>query len=99
MLVGSSPPLDVCATFVGKFLLHFNRHGAAPRVWSIDIIEQRGGADFEGAEINVSEIVWFTPTRTVYRAKATPDDEGGKPSAWLETEGTLRIYGQFAEIR
>lgn len=83
----------------GRFRLHFNRHGAAPRVWSIDVIEvdEETGEELECEEINVEEIHWSTPTRTVYRPKSTPDDDG-KPSAWLETEGTLIIIRGKARI-
>jgi hypothetical protein len=76
-------------TFTGKFRIHFNRHGAAPLVWCVAT---------DGWELAVSEVRWSTPARTVYRAKSTPDDEDGKPSAWLETSGTLRVEGGIATI-
>lgn len=76
-------------TFVGKMRLHFNRHGAAPLVWCIAT---------EGWELAVSEIECMVPTRTVYRSKATPDDEDGRPSAWLECEGVLMVNGSIATI-
>jgi hypothetical protein len=30
--------------------------------------------------------------------KSTPDDEDGKPSAWLETSGVLTLHGSEAII-
>lgn len=82
------PGLSLAIT--GTFRLRFNRHGAAPLVWSVRTDEW---------EINVAELDWHTPTRSVYRPKETPYDEDGKPSAWLETTGTLQIVGSRAVIR
>lgn len=65
-------------TFVCKgslLRLHFNRHGAAPLVWSISTGE---------FEVSVKSFrVHGVAIETVYAPKATPDDEDGKPSAWL----------------
>jgi len=58
-----------------KLRLHFNRHGAAPLVWSIST------GDFEVAVKGF--LVFGVAIETVYAPKATPDDEDGKPSAWL----------------
>lgn len=63
--------------------LHFNRHGAAPLVWNIATDDYEiavKGFHTEGVRIV-----------TVYAPKATPDDEDGKPSAWLETEGLVEV--------
>ena len=58
-----------------KLRLHFNRHGAAPLVWCIST------GDFE---IAVKSFRTFgVPIETVYTPKSTPDDEDGRPSAWL----------------
>lgn len=76
-------------TFAGKFRLHFNRHGAAPLVWCVATDEW---------EIAVAGIDCTAPMVTVYRPKETPDDEDGKPSAWLETRGTLTLTGSIARI-
>ena len=68
--------------FHGTFRIHFNRHGAAPLVWCV------ATDDFE---IAVAHLTIEAPLRAVYRPKATPDDEDGRPSAWLETTGCLSL--------
>ena len=73
----------------GTFRVYFNRHGAAPLVWCV------ATDDFE---IAVPAVFINAPISTVYRPKATPDDEDGKPSAWLEVSGTLTINGALASI-
>jgi hypothetical protein len=77
-------------TITGTFRLHFNRHGAAPLVWCIAT---------DDWELAVSSFSVKVPLRSVYRAKATADDEDGKPSAWLEATGTLVLHSSHAEIR
>jgi hypothetical protein len=55
--------------------LHFNRHGAAPLVWCLAT---------DNFEIAVKGFrVYGVAIETIYRPKETPDDEDGKPSAWL----------------
>jgi hypothetical protein len=66
----------------GRWRVYFNRHQAAPLVWCV------ASDHFEFA---VADLVIEVPVRTVYQPKAMPDDEDGKPSAWLEFEGTLLI--------
>ena len=73
----------------GTFRIHFNRHGAAPLVWCV------ATDDFELA---VSAVDIKVPVRSVYAPKATADDEDGKPSAWLEVTGALRLVGSTAVI-
>lgn len=76
--------------FAGKFRLHFNRHGAAPLVWCVAT---------DAWELAVSEIrVLGATVKSVYRSKDTPDDEDGKPSAWLEVAGHLHVEGSIATI-
>lgn len=73
------------AIFTGRMRVHFNhfnRHGAAPLVWCIAT---------DTFELVVTNFTITTPLRPVYRPKATADDDDGKPSAWLETVGTLTI--------
>ena len=77
-------------TATGRFRLHFNRHGAAPLVWCVAT---------DGWELAVSSVVVMAPLRTVYRPKETPDDDDGKPSAWLEVDGVLTVAGSVATIR
>lgn len=74
----------------GTFRVHFNRHGAAPLVWCV------ATDDWEIAVASVSLV--GANVRSVYRAKSTPDDEDGKPSAWLEVTGLVTIVGSEARI-
>ncbi len=76
------------AIHVGTMRLHFNRHGAAPLVWSVDAIGEDGAVLWELAVAGISCMV---PVGSRYVPKATPDDEDGKPSAWFEVQGTLTI--------
>lgn len=63
--------------------LHFNKHGAAPLVWSVHC----------GAfEIECRGFRSYVPLSTVYRPKATPDDDDGLPSAWLAPMQILCNY-------
>lgn len=68
-----------------KLRLHFNRHGAAPLVWCV------ATDDFEIAVKGFR--VFDVGLETVYITKATPDDEDGKPSAWLRpaTHAQIRV--------
>lgn len=75
-------------TFTGKMRLHFNRHAAAPLVWCVVPLD---GDDEPRCEVAVREVHVAAPLRTAYRPKATPDDEDGKPSAWLEVFGELTV--------
>jgi hypothetical protein len=76
--------------FSGRFLVYFNRHQAAPLVWCIR---------FEDIfEIAVASVMIDSPAKTVYLPKSIPDDEDGRPSAWLEVTGVLTISGAGARI-
>jgi len=88
-LMGSVSPPPPGPMFTGTFRVHFNRHGAAPLVWSVAT---------DDWELAVSEVEIHGQARTVYRPKATPDDEDGKPSAWIEATGGLAIVGSLARI-
>lgn len=80
-------------TITGAFMMHFNRHGAAPLVWSIAPLVREGAASVPVFEIAVREVSFHgVLVETVYRPKSTPDDEDGKPSAWLECSGTVRVF-------
>lgn len=76
--------------YTGQMRLHFNRHGAAPLVWCVSTAEW---------EIAVSHILCLVPLRSVYAPKPTADEDDGKPSAWFEVEGRLRIIGSTASIQ
>lgn len=74
-----------CGVFDGPLHVHFNRHGAAPLVWSVHPADERW-------EVAVKRVVLDGVLMTsVYRPKATPDDEDGKPSAWFEVTGRLEL--------
>ena len=76
--------------YAGQMRVSFNRHAAAPLVWSIAT---------DDWELNVKDVRFVgLEVRTAYRAKATPDDEDGRPSAWLECCGELFVRGGVAEI-
>jgi len=76
--------------FTGTFRLHYNRHGAAPLIWCVTT---------DDWELAISEFHVHVPLTSVYRPKATADDDDGKPSAWLEATGTLEVVGSKAVIR
>lgn len=69
--------------FTAKVRLHFNRHTAAPLVWCV------ATDDFEIAVRGF--VVQGALVETVYSPKETPDDEDGKPTAWLSTIGQAKI--------
>ncbi len=73
--------------YVGAVRLYFNRLSAEPMMWCVspedaawEIVVQRVSLEAGAAAV------------TVWRQKATPDDEDGRPSAWIAAHGRLRIY-------
>lgn len=79
-------------TFTGTFRIYFNRHGAAPLMWCVSPEEGDWEIAVQHVEIHVE--AW-----TVYEPKATPDDEDGRPSAWIRVTGELDIrHGGIARI-
>lgn len=82
----AAPPLALIGVaYSGPLHVHFNRHGAAPLVWSVHPADGRW-------EVAVKRVVLDGLQMTsVYRPKATPDDEDGKPSAWFEVTGRLEL--------
>ena len=85
-LGGTPSALPIGQSFVltGKWRVYFNRHGAADKPWCI-------APEDGGWEIAVASIGIANRAMTVYRPKVTPDDEDGKPSAWVAVEGLLTI--------
>ncbi len=69
---------------VGRWRIYFNRHGAAGLPWCV-------APDAGGWEIAVAEVRIDGAARTVYQAKATPDDEDERPSGWVAVEGALTV--------
>lgn len=86
----TSLPVRQSFSISGSFRVYFNGHQAAPPVWCVAL-----GDTFELA---VTAVEITAPVRTVYAPKATPDDEGGRPSAWLEVSGTLTVDGSSVRI-
>lgn len=78
-------------TYVGLIHVYFNSHGAAPLVWCVGV---------PGLfELAIAAVVIDAPANAVYKPKPTPDDEDGRPSAWFEVNGALRIVeGRVAII-
>ena len=83
----------------GTWLVYFNRAQAAPLVWCCALVNHTGGdSPNPWIEIAVADVLINAPCRTVYAPKSTPDDEDGKPSAWIEVDGVLTIAGGVATI-
>lgn len=72
----------------GKFKIYFATHNVAPLVWCVQLI---AGTD-PLWEVAV-RAVGFTGVvvETMYQRNKPPDDEDGKPSAWLEATGELEV--------
>ncbi len=88
-----SAPVQQSIAVAGTFRVYFNRHQAAPLVWCVTLQGAKPD-DLPLLEIAVTEVVIASSThiaRTVYAPKSTPDDEDGKPSAWIQVWGVLRI--------
>ena len=68
----------------GRWRVYFNKHGRADLPWCI-------APAAGGWEIAVPAVLITTEAETVYQPKATPDDEDGRPSAWLFVEGKLVV--------
>lgn len=77
-------------THTGALRVYFNRLSAEPMMWCVSPDSTDDGT----WEIAV-RAVRLGPgliADTVWRPKATPDDEDGRPSAWLAVTGTLAIH-------
>lgn len=75
----------------GTFRVYFNRHGAAPLLWCVAPSPNTNAGAWPRWEIAVRLVSFASGCSTGYSGKATPDDEDGRPSAWLEGCGTLTI--------
>jgi hypothetical protein len=73
----------------GTFRIYFNRHGAAPLVWCVAT---------DDWELAVAAVEITAAVRTVYEKKLIPDEEDGRPSAWLEVKGELIVSASCARI-
>jgi hypothetical protein len=76
---------------VGRWRIYFNRHGAAGMPWCV-------APDAGGWELAVGAVMLTVTAETIYRPKATPDDEDGRPSAWIAVDGKLTVAGGLACI-
>lgn len=79
----------------GTFRVYFNRHGAAPLVWCVAPVLL---GDHAGWELAVASVSIRTLVGTVHQPKATPDDEDGRPSAWIVATGVLTVRDGDAVI-
>lgn len=71
--------------YAGQLRIYFNRLSAEPMMWCV--------SPEDGLwELAVRTVAVTTPAETVWRPKEIPDDEDGRPSAWLASTGHLRIY-------
>lgn len=86
-------PCAVAAGFAmhGRWRVYFNKHGRADLPWCI-------APDGGGWELAVPSVLITTDATTAYQPKATPDDEDGRPSAWIAVEGVLTVAGGRASI-
>lgn len=71
-------------SLAGKWRVYFNRLGAEPMVWCI-------APEEGGWEIAVRDVQLNASAQTVYCKKATPDEDDGRPSAWIAIEGVLTV--------
>lgn len=75
--------------FTGAMRVYFNRHGSG-LPWCV-------AAD--GWEIAVQAVTFDeVKVQTKYVPKRTPDDEDGKPSAWMEVVGSMTVSRGWAHI-
>lgn len=88
-IAGDAQPDAIAAT--GRWRVYFNKHGSADLPWCI-------APDVGGWELAVKDIRITTEARTIYQPKATPDDEDGRPSAWIAVEGRLVVTAGRASI-
>lgn len=75
----------------GVFRIYFNRHGAAPLMWCVCPDPDGTDGAWPRWEIAVRDVVIESGCSTRYERKDTPDDEDGRPSAWISTVGTLSV--------
>jgi hypothetical protein len=76
----------------GAWRVYFNRHGASPLLWCI--------SPWNGSwEIALRSVILACKSRTENLPKDSPDDDDGKPSAWIRADGILTVTDEgFATI-
>lgn len=70
--------------YTGRFLVFFNRHTDAPRVWTI-------AAPGRAWEVNVVSVDIGVPLTTKYDPDVPRGGHDGPPSAWFEGAGTVTV--------
>lgn len=68
----------------GNFRVYFHRLNPDGLPWCVS---PEGG----GWEMAVRSVRIDAPSATVYTPKDKPDDEDGRPSAWIAVAGTLTV--------
>lgn len=75
----------------GVWRVYYNRDGALGMPWCIT--EDVAPAQVPGWELAVSNVEFDgVPGSFVHRPKVTEDAEDGRPSAWVELVGWLKLY-------
>jgi hypothetical protein len=77
-------PRAVAFETPGSFRVYFHRLNPEGLPWCVS-------PDSGAWEIAVRNVVIGTSSTAVYRPKAKPDDEDGRPSAWIAVTGTLTV--------
>lgn len=80
----SSLPLQQTISAVGGWRVYYHRLNPEGLPWCVS-------PDAGGWELVVSTVEITAPSHTVYERKATPDDEDGRPSAWIAASGRLTV--------
>lgn len=69
---------------VGRWRVYIHRANPDGLPWCV-------APDVGGWELAVRSVSIVTPSSTVYTPKTTPDDEDGRPSAWIQASGVLVV--------
>lgn len=80
----NKPQTSVSFVSQGTWRVYFNRHGSNGVPWCI--APESGGWELAVASFSID-----TYSEGVYRAKATPDENDGCPSAWISATGQLTV--------
>lgn len=73
--------------YTGALRIYFNRLSAEPMMWCVSPQDGLWEIAVRMVSIGPGLTAW-----TVWKSKETPDDEDGRPSAWLAASGHLRIF-------
>lgn len=81
---GNAVPLLGGVNISGSWRVYFHRLNPDGLPWCV-------APDAGGWEIAVRNVAIDVPCRAAYYPKAMPDDEDGRPSAWIAVTGTLTV--------